>query len=91
MPVKMHIEIYANGDNKLPYPPNARRPFGIVTNGFIHAFTTMEKAQEWKNNHQMIVQLVIARCIIPKNTLYYISENKDQICAKCIKPIRICK
>ena len=95
MPIKMYIEIYANGNSKLPYPPNAYRPSGtpgIVSDGFIHAFTTMEKAQEWIKKSRMIFgPLVIARCIIPKNTLYYISIDKDQICAKCIKPIRIIK
>lgn len=89
MPVKMYNEIYANGNNKLPYPPNAHRPFGMVSDGFIHAFTTIEKAQEWTKHHMIFGPLVIVRCIIPKNTLYYISIDKDQICAKCIKPIHI--
>lgn len=82
VPVKMYIEMYANGNNNLPYGP-----FNTVSDSFIHAFTTMEKAQEWAKSH--VESGVIARCIIPKNTLYYISKDRDQICAKCMKPIRI--
>ena len=48
-----------------------------VDKGFIHAYTGQRKAAE-----SLGFPFVVAECTIPKGTLYFISHDKEEICAK---------
>lgn len=66
----LKFPLYRNRDNKL-YMYN-------IDKGFIHAYTRQGEAEKCIS----FPFVVIAECTIPKGTLYFISYDKEEICAK---------
>ena len=56
---------------------NGKRYTYNINKGFIHAYTG-----EWEAKKRLGFLFVIARCTIPKGTLYFISYDKTEICAR---------
>lgn len=54
------------------------RIYNIIDKGFIHAYTSQGEAEKYMS----FPFVVIAECTIPKGTLYFISYNKTEICAR---------
>ncbi len=48
-----------------------------VDKGFIHAYIRQDKAENCLD-----FPFLVAKCTIPKGTLYFISYDKEEICAK---------
>ena len=67
--------------------PKGTYPIGP---GFFHALTNKKEAERLNGMYVYTGDtLVSVECIIPAGTLYYISEDKSQICAKSLKLIKI--
>jgi hypothetical protein len=57
--------------------------------GFFHALTNKEEAEKLNGMCGYTGNMLVSvECIIPAGTLYYISEDKSEICAKSIKLIK---
>lgn len=70
-----------------PYHPKGMYPIGP---GFFHALTNKKEAERLNGMFGYTGNMLVSvECIIPAGTLYYISEDKSEICAKSLKLIKI--
>lgn len=63
----------------------------MISSGFLHTFQTYTAATHWKEimqGREPYTSFVIAECIIPAGTRYYIGTNSD-ICSKKLRLVKI--
>lgn len=66
-----------------------------INNSFFHAYTPESTVKEW-NNWKLLASFYedtknykCIKCIIPKGSLYFVSEDNDEICSNKIKTLNV--
>ena len=83
---------YVEGENvpteTVPLPKPDKDGFMKIEGGWLHAFTTREKAEDEFNllasfsSPETVDRTRIVEMVIPEGTEYFLSVNDDEVCAK---------
>ena len=73
-----------SGPKAIPVPVEQHQ----IDGGYLHAFTSMEKAYgytqlHWYYDGEIFEDYVVQKMLIPKGTVYY-EGNDNDICAECL-------